>query len=160
MKALTKFETQKLNCFSKANQWQKLSNFYNSQSTKYSGVLDTTLFIQSEDKKLIVSLGFSPLVKRIIRPNLKKKLVREFFENRNKQDEINKVRENEQKLIFDQKVNEAKQVITSHPELIEKYGQKAALKFNAGSSRYHQYIAWKLSTKFPEITKTQFFHAM
>ena len=55
---------------------RKLSDFYNSRSTKYSGIYDSDLFIISNDKSDIIASGFNPLVKKIIRLNTSNKRVK------------------------------------------------------------------------------------
>jgi len=55
---------------------RKLSDFYNSRSTKYSGIYDSDLFKISNDKSDIIASGFNPLVKKIIRLNVSNVLVK------------------------------------------------------------------------------------
>ena len=55
---------------------RKLSDFYNSRSTKYSGIFDSDLFKISNDKSDIIASGFNPLVKKIIRLNTSNKRVK------------------------------------------------------------------------------------
>ena len=58
-------------------KYKKLSYFYSSQTTKYPMVLNSNLFYITSDKEVIVSEGFSPLTKAIVRINKENKYVKQ-----------------------------------------------------------------------------------
>ncbi len=58
---------------------RKLSDFYASRTIKYPDVLDSELFIISNDKDVIIEAGFRTTVKSIVRINEKNQHVINFL---------------------------------------------------------------------------------
>lgn len=146
---------------------KKLSDLYNSRTTKYHSVYDTDLFVISRDSESIVAAGYAKSCKAIITLNLENELVKEIIELLKKENQ-EKLEANEKAswLFASQKV-EATKWIQQNPEIVEKEARKVAEKFNrefvsveSMSSREKQQLAWFLLKNFENNTKTAIFHVL
>jgi hypothetical protein len=147
--------------FNRNTDYLKLSNFYNSQSTKYASCLDdSSIFVKITDKSKIISLGFDCRVKTVLFLQRQNPVVTTILNDLT----IKRNVENQQRIESVEKFNQmkisAKQIIAENPELFKKYWGKSLEKYQRKCSKQEQYVAWKLSTKFPEVSKTAFFHAI
>lgn len=147
--------------FNRNTDYLKLSDFYNSQSTKYASCLDSfNMFEKITDKETIIKLGFDRRVKTVLHINRDNPTIKNIYlmltAQKNAENEARKASEKK----FFEMVLKAKEILSSNPEMFTKYKVKAVGKFQNFNSRAQQYTTWKMSTKFPDVTKTAFFHAI
>lgn len=129
--------------------FQKLSNFYNSQSTKYASVLDSDLFVRIYDKETIVSKGFDCRVKCIIAPNFENTHVVEFFKKLNIEREKAQEFKREEEHFYNLQVDACKEEINAS-EVLQNF-----IKEKRQKGEKDRTIAWKLSsnTRNPNLCK-------
>lgn len=70
----------------RSGKFVKLSNFYSSQTTKYPSVLNSDLFIIVSDKETIISEGFFPTTRAIVKINKENKYVEQTLKEIEEQD--------------------------------------------------------------------------
>lgn len=147
--------------FNQNTSYLKLSDFYNRMTTKYAGCLnDLSMFEHITDKEKIVSLGFDKRVKTVLHLNVEHPLIIQILDDLSKQKHLEITKRKEQERLFEKMVNNAKNIITNNPEIFQNFWNKSIEKYQRTCSKQEQYVAWKMSTKFPECTKTAFFHAI
>lgn len=148
---------------------KKLSDLYNSRSTKYASIYNTDLFVINRDAESITKYGFSKLCKAIITINESNPIVIELLAELRKDNEAKILAEQAEKELYEKRVQEAKDFIANkdNRSIILKEANKVCNNFGDNldeiknmPSKMQQQLAWFLLKYFTNNSKTAIFHAL
>ena len=92
---------------------KKLSDLYNSRSTKYASIYNTDLFVINRDAESITKFGFSKLCKAIITINESNPIIIELLAELRKDNAAKILAEQAEKELYEKRVQEAKDFIAN-----------------------------------------------
>lgn len=148
---------------------KKLSDLYNSRSTKYASIYNTDLFVINRDAESITKFGFSKLCKAIITINESNPIIIELLAELRKDNEAKILAEQAEKELYEKRVQEAKDFIANkdNRSIILKEANKVCNNFGDNldeiknmPSKMQQQLAWFLLKYFTNNSKTAIFHAL
>ena len=148
---------------------KKLSDLYNSRTTKYASIYNTDLFVIYRDAESIAKYGFSKLCKAIITLNESNPTVLDILAELRKDNEAKILTEQAEKELYEKRVTEAKDFIANKDNhaVILKEANKVCNNFGENleeiknmPSKMQQQLAWFLLKYFTNNSKTAIFHAL